>query len=56
MPPGLRAFCEMRGLSDDRMWRLNMMWFTIRGKKPTTEEEWDGFYNAVKNLEGIFDD
>lgn len=48
LPPGLRDLANAEGLTEAQVQQLARAWHTIRGRRPTTLEEWKPFYEAVK--------
>jgi hypothetical protein len=49
LPPGLRDLANAEGLSEAQVDKLTAAWNTIRGHRPTTLEEWQTLYGAIKH-------
>jgi len=52
LPPGLCELAEAEKLSDEEVRQLAEVWHTIRGKKPTTLDEWQKFAAMLKRVLG----
>lgn len=50
LPPGLKELAEAESLDDNQVRQLAEAWPTIRGRKPTTVEEWRPLYEAIKKF------
>ena len=50
MPPGLVEFALADDIPDSVTMRLSEAWYTIRGKRPTTVDEWRTLYEPLKDV------
>ena len=50
LPPGLQELAQEKEMTASQVRQFVEMYGTIRGKKPTTLDEWLPLYDAVKSL------